>query len=112
MKKIIFSIFLLTVLVFSKSVLSDSHAKISNILLYEGGNLVYVYLEGGVQNPPACHGANGDYLSFKMDRPMAKEYLSALMMAFAADKKVFFRTERNCVDQSVSDTIQYFRIDK
>ena len=79
--------------------------------MYEDGNLVYIFPAGGVQNPPACHGSNGDYLSFKMDRPMAKEYLSVLMMAFVSQKKVYFRTYRDCVDQSVSDTIKYFRVD-
>lgn len=78
--------------------------------MYEQGNIVYIYPAGGVQNPPTCHGSNGDYLSFKMDRPMAKEYLSVLMMAFATQKTVWFRTYRNCVDQSVSETIMYFRV--
>ncbi len=90
--------------------LADTTAKISEILMYEGASLVYIFPEGGVQNPPSCHGSNGDYLSFSMNRPMAKEYLSVLMMAFAAQKTVFFRTERACVDQSVSDTIQYFKV--
>ena len=89
---------------------ADTTAKISQILLYEDGNLVYIYPEGGVQNPPACHGSNGNYLSFKLDRPMAKEYLSLLMMAFAAQKTVWFRTHRDCVDQSVSDTIMYIKV--
>jgi hypothetical protein len=90
---------------------ADTTAKISRILMYEGGNLVYIYPSGGVQNPPACHGSNGEYLSFKMNRPMAKEYLSVLMMAFAAQKTVYFRTYGDCVDQSVSDTIMYFWVD-
>ena len=76
----------------------------------EGGNLVYIYPVGGVQNKPDCHGSNGDYLSFSMARPMAKEYLSVLMMAFAMQKTVTFRTYRACVDQPVSDTIMYFTV--
>lgn len=91
---------------------ANTTAKIDKILMYEGGNLVYIYPAGGVQNPPACHGSNGDYLSFRMDRPMAKEYLSVLMMAFAASKTVSFNTEGACVDQSVSDTIRYFSVYK
>ncbi|MDR6984477.1 hypothetical protein J2X32_003121 [Rheinheimera pacifica] len=51
---------------------ADTTAKIDKILMYEGGNLVYIYPVGGVQNKPACHGSNGDYLSFSMARPMAK----------------------------------------
>lgn len=90
--------------------MADTTAKISKILMFEDANLVYIYPEGGVQNRPSCHGSNGDYLSFKMSRPMAKEYLSVLMMAFATQKTVFFRTDRACVDQSVSDTIRYFSV--
>ncbi len=41
---------------------------------------------------------------------MAKEYLSVLMMAFAAQKTVEFRTAGACVDQSVSETILYFAV--
>jgi hypothetical protein len=95
---------------FSALTAADTIAKIDRILMYEGGNLVYIYPVGGVQNKPACHGSNGDYLSFSMARPMAKEYLSVLMMAFAAQKTVEFRTARSCVDQPVSDTIIYFTV--
>ena len=105
--KYVFGIFLFTI---SLTLKADTTAKIDSILMYEGGNLVYVYPEGGVQNPPTCHGSNGDYLSFSMDRPMAKEYLSVLMMAFATQKTVWFRTHQDCVDQTVSDTIMYFKV--
>ncbi|MGI5308122.1 hypothetical protein [Rheinheimera sp. WS51] len=92
------------------SVQTDTTAKIDKILMYEGGNLVYIYPVGGVQNKPACHGSNGDYLSFSMARPMAKDYLSVLMMAFAMQKTVSFRTYRDCVDQPMSDTINWFTV--
>lgn len=46
------------------SVQADTNAKIDKILMYEGGNLVYIYPVGGVKNKPACHGSNCDYLSF------------------------------------------------
>jgi hypothetical protein len=105
-----FKIVGLIILLLSTTVAADTTAKISEILLYEAGSIAYVYPTGGVQNAPACHGSNGDYLSFSMNRPMAKEYLSMLMMAFATQKTVFFRTERNCVDQSASDTIQYIKV--
>jgi len=45
-----------------------------------------------------------------MSRPMAKEYLSILMMAFATQKTVEFWTENDCIDQSNSETIRYIRI--
>jgi hypothetical protein len=85
-------------------------AKIDSILLYEGGNLVYVYPQGGVPNPPACHGSNGNYTSFSMARPRAKEYLAALLMAHAAGKTVAFYTYETCADQSVSATLAYFAV--
>lgn len=91
---------------------ANTTAKIDKILMYEGGDLIYIYPAGGVQNPPTCHGSNGDYLSFKMSRPMAKEYLSMLMMAFVAQKTVAFRTAGNCIDQAVSETILYITVFK
>ena len=98
------------IILFAAGVQADTIAKIDKILMYEGGNLVYIYPVGGVQNKPACHGANGDYLSFSMARPMAKDYLSVLMMAFAMQKTVSFRTYRDCVDQPMSDTVMYFNL--
>jgi hypothetical protein len=97
-------------MLFAAGVQADTTAKIDKILLFEEGNLVYIYPAGGVKNKPACHGSNGDYLSFSMARPMAKEYLSVLMMAFAMQKKVSFRTYRDCIDQPMSDTVKYFTV--
>ena len=108
--KLMFWIIALSLL--STPVVAGTTARIDHILLYDGGNLVYVYPEGGVQNPPACHGSNGDYLTFSMDRPMAREYLSALMMAFAMQKTISFATAGACIDQSVSETITYFSVFK
>lgn len=101
---------LLVLFLISVSSYADTTAKIDKILMYEGGNLVYIYPVGGVKNKPACHGSNGDYLSFSMARPMAKEYLSVLMMAFAANKRVQFWTAGSCVDQPMSETILYFMV--
>ncbi|RVT40511.1 hypothetical protein EMM73_19650 [Rheinheimera sediminis] len=42
---------------FSAWVAADTIAKIDSILMFEGGNLVYIYPVGGVQNKPACHGS-------------------------------------------------------
>ena len=100
----------LVFLVASFSSKAHTIAQIEKILLYEDGNIVYIYPKGGVTNAPSCHGSNGDYLSFRMNRPMAKEYLSMLMMAFAAQKTVSFRTTGDCRDQSVSETILYFAV--
>jgi hypothetical protein len=87
-------------------------ARISNLLLYETGDLVYIYVEGGTQQRPACAGSNGDYLSFSMARPRARQYLAALMLAFATGKSVTFVTNGACVDQNVSDTLWFFQINK
>lgn len=95
---------------FSSNTSADTIAKIESILMFEQGNIVYIYPAGGVKDKPACHGSNGDYLSFSMARPMAKEYLSVLMMAFATGKTVTFRTAGACLDQSVSETIYYFSV--
>lgn len=89
---------------------SSFTATIDSILLYEDGNIVYVYPKGGVVAPPACHGSNGDYTSFSMNRPRAKEYLAALLMAHATGKSVTFRTAGACVDQGASDTLRYFTV--
>jgi hypothetical protein len=85
-------------------------AKIEAILLYEDGDLVYVYPVGGVPNPPSCHGSNGNYLSFKMSRPRAREYLSALLAAQASNRDVTLYHGEVCVDQSVSVTLRYLTI--
>lgn len=85
-------------------------ARISSILFWEQGDLIYIYVEGGSQGRPACAGRNGDYISFSMKRPRAKEYLSGLMFAYAAGKSVTFYTEGACIDQSYSDTLSYFSV--
>lgn len=84
-------------------------AQIDSILLYEAGNVVYVYPHGGLPNPPACQ-TNGPYVSFSMSRPMAKEYLAALLAAQMSGKSVYFRTTGACNDQGVSDTLAYFKV--
>ena len=95
---------------FSLSANAHNTAKIKDLLFYEAGNLIYIYPEGGVQNPPPCHGANGDYISYSLSRPMAKEYLSGLLTAFTTQKTVNFSTTGDCTDQSVSETLRYFII--
>jgi hypothetical protein len=97
---------------FSSAVSASTTSKIESILLYEAGNIVYVYPVGGVKNAPSCHGSNGDYMSFKMDRPMSKEYLSLLMLAFAAEKTVTLFSHGVCVDQSISETLSYLLVTK
>lgn len=85
-------------------------AKIDRILFYEDASLIYIYPEGGIPDAPACHGSNGDYISYSTKRPMAKEYISALLSAMHAKKRVGFRIANACTDQSVSVTLMYFTI--
>ena len=85
-------------------------ARIERILIFEGGNLVYVYPVGGLVNPPSCHGANGNYYSFSLSRPRAKEYLAGLLSAQAQGATVSFYGTGSCEDQSVSETLSYFSI--
>ena len=85
-------------------------AKIASILLFEDGALVYVYPEGGVKNPPACHGSNGNCYSFSISRPMGREYLAALLTAQARGATVDFWGKATCIDQSVSETLGYFNV--
>jgi hypothetical protein len=89
---------------------SSMSARIERILIFEGGNLVYVYPVGGVVNPPACHGANGSYYSFSLNRPRAKEYLAGMLAAQAQGATVAFYGTGTCDDQSVSETLAYFSI--
>lgn len=87
-------------------------AKIDRILIYEasGQGMVYVYPVGGVSNPPACHGSNGDYYSFAMDRPVAKEYLALLTAAHMSGSLVTLWGKGACLDQSVSETLNYLLV--
>jgi hypothetical protein len=106
------TIIFLAVFIFGSSASAAVYkARISSILFYEGGDLIYIYVEGGTKDRPSCAGSNGDYISFSMKRPRAKEYLSGLMLAYASGKPVLFTTAGACVDQSVSDTLVYFAIE-
>ena len=40
------------------------------MLLPDAVKAVTLNYKSEVQKQPACHGSNGDYLSFKMDRPI------------------------------------------
>jgi hypothetical protein len=97
-------------LVSSMASASSMTARIERILIFEDGNLVYVYPAGGVVNPPACHGSNGSYYSFSLNRPRAKEYLAGVLAAQAQGAVVAFYGTGTCTDQSVSETLSYFSI--
>ncbi|MDN2709883.1 hypothetical protein O0880_10705 [Janthinobacterium sp. SUN118] len=85
-------------------------AKISSIVVYEDGDVVYVFPEGGVKDAPACHGSNGDYLSFSLKRRYAREYYAGMLAAYTAGKTVRFRGLDACKDQSMSETLMYFEL--
>jgi hypothetical protein len=92
------------------AVAGATNAKIQSVLIWEDGGLVYVYPAGGVSNPPACHGSNGNYYSFSLVRRYAREYLAGLLAAQASGATVTFYGTGICVDQSVSETLSYYSI--
>jgi hypothetical protein len=83
---------------------------IDSILISDSAMIVYVYPTGGLVNPPACGGSNA-YFSFSMTRPLAKEYLASLLAAQARGAPVAFWGKGTCVDQAVSETLDYFRVE-
>ena len=87
---------------------------VKSILVWETGNLIYVYPASGVQNAPACHNStgNGNYYSFSLTRPRAKEYYAGLLAAQAQGLSVNFWGKGACIDQSISETLDYFQISK
>jgi hypothetical protein len=95
----------------SSSWAGTTTATINRILIYEGASLIYVYPNASISNPPGCHGSNGDYYSFSYTRPMAEAYLNALLAAQARGVPVQLTGEGMCIDQSVSETLRYFRIE-
>lgn len=112
MKRTILAVLACVVGMLSSSLATAStmNARIAKILIYDAGNIVYVYPVGGVVNPPGCHGANGDYYSFSLNRLRAKEYLAGLLAAQAQGAVVEFTGTGTCTDQSVSETLSYFMI--
>jgi hypothetical protein len=91
----------------------ESNDTVKTILLFEGGNLLYIYPTNGVKVAPACHNrTNGDYYTISMARPMAKQYLAALMTAQAMGYIVNFRGTGACNEQSFAETLLYFAINK
>lgn len=90
---------------------TTSNTTVKQILLYEGGDLAYVYPTIGVTAPPACAGAT-TYYSFKLDRPRAKEYLASLMAAQVAGLTVTFTGTGACTDQTTSETLAYYTMVK
>ena len=87
-------------------------SKIAHILIVDSSKYVYVYPVGGVSNPPTCHGSNGDYYSFSLDRPFAREYYAGLLAAMMAGSNVTMWGSGACTDQNVSETLRYFRVSK
>ena len=112
MKKLLFSLCMLCASGHLSAEITGSTVK--SILVFETGNLIYVYPTSGVQNAPACHNStgNGNYYSFSMSRPMAKVYYAGLLAAQAQNLSVTFFGKGACIDQSISETLDYFQISK
>ena len=84
---------------------STTTAAIESIRLNGAGNLVFVYPAGGVQGAPSCHTSKGGFYSFSMTRPMAKEYLAALLAAHARGTPVTLYGSGGCSDDPTSETL-------
>lgn len=81
-------------------------AAIQSIRLNSNANLVYVFPVGGVQGAPSCQAASSSsYYSFSMTRPMAKEYLAALLSAHARGTPVTLSGTGTCQDEATSETL-------
>lgn len=103
-------IFMLGLLISGSATAGFTVAKIRSILVTDQADMIYIFPVGGVRDAPSCHGSNGDYLSFSMKRPRAKEYYAGLLTAFYAEKTVVLRGTGGCEDQSMSETLLYFEI--
>jgi hypothetical protein len=88
---------------------STTTSTVAEVLLYSGGNLVYVYPTGGIPGVPAC-GAGQPYYSFSFSRAMANGYLAGLLSAQARGATVTFYGSGTCSDQTISETLSYFSI--
>ena len=111
MRKLVFS--LVAILAFAQSAFAGATtAQIQRVLIYEasGQGMVYIYPVGGVNNPPSCHGSNGDYYSFAMTRLLAKEYYAMALAAQASGATVTLWGKGACTDQSVSETLNYIAV--
>jgi hypothetical protein len=84
---------------------------VKQILLYEAGDLAYIYPTAGLAAPPSCAGSNA-YYSFKLNRPRAKEYLAGLMAAQVSGLKVTLNGTGGCTDQTTSETLAYYTLVK
>ena len=113
MSKMLITLFVgaLAIFVGTCALAGTTSSKVSKILIYESGALIYVYPASGVNNPPACHGSNGNYYSFSLARTYAKEMYAGLLSAQARGATVTFYGYGDCRDQSVSETIAYVSID-
>lgn len=81
-------------------------ASIQSIRLNGNSNVVYVYPAGGTSNAPSCQSISGpSYYSFSMSRPMAKEYLAALLAAHARGTPVTLVGLGACQDEPNSETL-------
>jgi hypothetical protein len=90
---------------------TTSNTTVKEILLYEAGDLVYVYPTIGLTAPPGC-AIDPTYYSFKLNRPRAKEYLAGLMAAQVAGLTVTITGTGACTDHATSETLAYYSVTK
>ncbi len=100
------------------AVANEQTTVIDQILLWDGlqdsgtlsgATLVYVYPHDPIPVVLGCATGTSCY-SFSMSRPMAKEYLAALLAAKLSGSPVYLRGLGWCKDQSTSETLVYSNV--
>jgi hypothetical protein len=90
----------------ANAIAGTTTASIQSIRMNSAANVVYVYPTGGTTNAPSCHSVSGpSYYSFSMSRPMAKEYVAALLAAHARGTPVTLIGSGTCQDEPNSETL-------
>lgn len=90
---------------------STTTGSIQSIRFSHSENMVYVYPVDGIKGSPNCRSASTTaYYSFSMSRPMAKEYVAALLAAHARGTQVTLVGLGSCQDDPASETLDSLTI--
>lgn len=82
---------------------------IDRVAVVGSKNLMYIYPEGGITDLTSC-ATSSAYFVYRIDRPLAKEYLSLALAAQVSKQAVYIGSEDNCSDWPERETIQWLRI--
>ena len=93
--------------------------KIDKILISEDNNLMYVYptadIDAALAGTNSCHdqtafGSWGNFLSYRLDRPLSKEYFALINTAFATNKTVDLVSYNQCNELDKTVSLSYLRV--